>query len=43
VIIRGLPFDIEGMQDSKSDSYAKRVAEYTGVEYKDYKSSGIKL
>jgi hypothetical protein len=34
MIIGGLPFDIEGMQDSKSDSYAKLVAEYTGAEYK---------
>jgi hypothetical protein len=34
MIIGGLPFDIEGMQDSKSDKYAKLVAEYTGVEYK---------
>ena len=34
MIIGGLPFDIEGMQDSKSDSYAKLVAEYTGAKYK---------
>ena len=34
MIIGGLPFDIEGMQDSKSESYAKLVAEYTGAEYK---------
>jgi len=34
MIIGGLPFDIEGMQDSKSESYGKLVAEYTGAEYK---------
>ncbi len=34
MIIGGLPFDIEGMQDSKSDSYAKLVAAYTGADYK---------
>ena len=34
VIFGWLPFDIEGMQNSKSDEYAKLVSEYTGVEYK---------
>jgi hypothetical protein len=34
MIIGGLPFDIEGRQDFKSESYAKLVAGYTGVAYR---------
>lgn len=35
VIFPGFPLaDIEGSQDSKSETYAKLVAEYTGSEYR---------